>query len=132
MTKTIFLAPKKEGDTRVSFSVQEIALGFNVFRPYSRGMVLFEKKIVLVFFDGSSAIMDYVGSAYDFTGAKKFDIPFPKVRLRNPLSSVSFGWCDPLENGVKIVFGTEMAGAEDFWCDFDFLNREYVESGKIY
>jgi len=57
-------------------------------------------------------------------------IPFPDLGVVSSDIYCSYSWASEIDNGIKIVFGTNSINYRDFWCDFDLEQQKYIASNE--
>ena len=130
MSKVLHIHPENKHDTKVSWEEDEITYKVDLGFEFSDGFVFTNMKKVVAFHFAESFRDNFVGRVFDYYGDLLFDIPFPNLEAGQSNIECFYNWSSEIENGVKIVFGTNTVSFRDFWCDFDLEMQKYVATNE--
>lgn len=95
--------------------------------------IINQRELIIVFSKEKNAKnIEFVAKVYDFFGNHKFNINFPEVEIFNEVISLLYIWFWNVEDGLRIVFNTDSRIIDDFWYEFNFQSKTYVQHGKAY
>ncbi|MBU5615817.1 hypothetical protein KPY62_01605 [Psychrobacter sp. TAE2020] len=75
---------------------------------------------------------DFLAKVYNKEGSYVLTVPFPYVEIYHKEINVGYRWSWEVENGLRIVFNTNEMIIDDFWYEFDLVQRKYTSHGKAY
>ena len=130
MSKVLSVHPVKKNDSIISWKESGVIHKFDSKFEVSDAFVFLSMNKVVAFHFAESHRDKFVGRVFDYQGKLLFDIPFPDLGTGCFNVECLYSWSSAIDNGVKIVFGTDSVSYRDFWFDFDLDKQEYSSSGE--
>ena len=101
---------------------KELNIRFNTNFNFSFAMYHPEHKIVVLFVDGWSGELSFVGKIFSISGKEIHTIPFPPdgVGFRQN----SFGGAHVSDSDIRIIFHQQ--NERDYWGEYSIKEKKYV------
>lgn len=130
MNKVLRVHPTLESSSTVYWKEKNIAHKFDSGFEFADAFVFLDRNEVVVFHFAESHRDKFVGKVFDYSGKPLFEVPFPSLGTGQSHVECLYNWASEIDNGVKIVFGTDSVSYRDFWCDFDLIKKKYTATNE--